>query len=560
MVLLVLSSSVHAAIPALYDNAAPFDTAAVAAEAQGSGPGDITGLVTPHHMVAADLIARAFQLVKGQPVELVVILTPDHFRRSAKPFATTHMDFETVYGQVSTRQDVVARLLEASDLVEQSDLFEQEHGIAAVLPLLHRALPRAEIVPVAVSLSSRRPDWDRLFAMLAPLLGPRTLVVQSTDFSHYLTFPAAVRRDRETLAAMATGDLNAIAALRQPDHVDSTGAAYLQLRLQREVFDAGPVVLFNRNMQHYERAPVRSTTSYVVAAFSQGWGKRVSPDMPGSQRLCFAGDTFFGRSLAARLLDEPAAARLRTVLDELLGRCRLVVNLEGVTADPLPSGLPPLRLGMPQPLALRWLRSLNVVAAGLANNHARDLGPAAYAGMVRALRAYGIKAVGNGEVVDLGPLRIMALTDLDNSARPSNGLLDRQRLRRRTAAVTRPPLFVLMHWGVEFEDAPGAREEALSADLVNSGAAAIVGAHPHVAAPGIGLVPGSWTPRAYSLRNFIFDQGSELASGAVLEVRLFEQGTFALLLVPVPNSSAVLAGAAAGQRALAVTANGRGRK
>jgi poly-gamma-glutamate synthesis protein (capsule biosynthesis protein) len=40
---------------------------------------------------------------------------------------------------------------------------------------------------------------------------------------------------------------------------------------------------------------------------------------------------------------------------------------------------------------------------------------------------------------------------------------------------------------------------------------------------------------AYSLGNFLFDQRSEVASAAVLEVRVFEQGTYFARLVPIPN-------------------------
>jgi len=43
----------------------------------------------------------------------------------------------------------------------------------------------------------------------------------------------------------------------------------------------------------------------------------------------------------------------------------------------------------------------------------------------------------------------------------------------------------------------------------------------------------------YSLGNFLFDQKFEGVSGALLEVRVFRQGTFAARLVPVRNFFAV---------------------
>jgi AmmeMemoRadiSam system protein B len=534
-------SSAQETIPSLYADAQTFDAGiAAAAKLQVPAPGDITGLVVPHHLVAADLIALAFRLVQGQPISTVIILTPDHFRRAHKPFATTERDFDTVYGTVRTRRSAVAELLKASDLVEESKLFDQEHGVAALLPFLHRALPDAEIVPVAVALTSRRADWDQMVALLTPLVGAGTLIVQSTDFSHYLSFPDAIAHDQRTLAVVATGDLDAIASLRQPQQVDSVGANYLQVRLQRDVFGASPVVLFNRNMQQYEPRPVSSTTSYMVQVFSRRWSGQIAPEAPGSRRLCFMGDTFFGRGIAAALADPRAADRLAGRLDALLDGCRLLVNLEGVVVADLPAALPAVKLAMPRALTLDWLHRLGVVAVSLANNHAHDLGPDAYDAMRQTLHEAGIQVVGDGEVIDVCGVHVLALTDLDNTGTPSKARLDGDRIRGLASAVRRPPLFAFLHWGKEFHDTIGPREVRLSAELLDGGVNAIIGAHPHVAIPRIDLVEGSFVPRAYSLGNFIFDQTARLASGAAVELRVFDQGSFALRLVPLPNVSDIL--------------------
>jgi len=40
---------------------------------------------------------------------------------------------------------------------------------------------------------------------------------------------------------------------------------------------------------------------------------------------------------------------------------------------------------------------------------------------------------------------------------------------------------------------------------------------------------------AYSLGNFLFDQGAAKASGRLLELRVFGQGTIAARLIELPN-------------------------
>jgi poly-gamma-glutamate synthesis protein (capsule biosynthesis protein) len=522
-------------IPSRYVDAAPFDAAIAAANREGVTWPSVSGITVPHHLLAADLIARAFRLVKDGGFDRIIVLSPDHFKRAARPFATTRRDFDTVYGRVVTHRRDVERLLQVPDLVEESDLFEEEHGIGALLPFLKRALPDAAIVPIAISLSSSRADWDRLLPQLSALVGRRTLVVQSTDFSHYLSFPQAIRRDQETLNAIAASDLDAVAALIQPKHLDSRGAEYIQLRLQRERFGAEPEVLFNSNSSAYPLTVDSSTTSYVVQVFARGTRERVGPDLPGSQVFCFAGDTFFGRGVAAALARPEIAAEVRRELKGVLNGCRLILNLEGVAVPAVPRRLAPLQLAMPAALLRDWLQSLGAVAVSLANNHSMDLGASAREAMARDLTAMDIAVLRHGEILDLGAFRLAGLTDSDNSRGMLEGVVTQADIAQLMHATARPPLFAFMHWGLEFAAMPSQRQRELAAELRRAGVALAIGAHPHVASRGLELIPGGYALGVFSLGNFLFDQKSQVASGVILELRAFAQGTFFARLVPLGN-------------------------
>jgi poly-gamma-glutamate synthesis protein (capsule biosynthesis protein) len=56
-----------------------------------------------------------------------------------------------------------------------------------------------------------------------------------------------------------------------------------------------------------------------------------------------------------------------------------------------------------------------------------------------------------------------------------------------------------------------------------------------VTAANFDLLAGGGALSVASLGNFLFDQSGPRASGTVLEVRLFEQGTFFARLIPIPN-------------------------
>ncbi len=82
---------------------------------------------------------------------------------------------------------------------------------------------------------------------------------------------------------------------------------------------------------------------------------------------------------------------------------------------------------------------------------------------------------------------------------------------------------VSIHYGVEYQKEPNAEQKRISKLAIDSGADLVIGHHPHVIQPveeyGGGII-------AYSLGNFIFDQGfsEETMQGLLLEVMIKDGG------------------------------------
>lgn len=519
------------AVPPLYDDAARFETAIAAEAAYPVAAVRLTGVTVPHHLVAAHLIARGLRAASAGGYRRVILLSPDHQRRF-RFAATTDADFETVFGRLHT-DAAAARELEAAGIERICDL-TAEHGLQAVLPFIRHYMPDARIVPVIVSARSMPADWDRLVEALAPLVDDATLVVQSTDFSHY--HPAAIARrfDQNVLNVIASGSLEALAGMTQPDHLDSTGSMYVQMKLQQTVHDARPIAIASQNQQAMASRPLAETTGYIVLLF----GRFAATDAihePGAEIVYFAGDTQFARAMVPALSDTDAAERLvETVLERTRGR-PLIVNLEGVVLPNVPEGMPHLTLAMPDTLAVAMLGRLNVVAAGLANNHAMDLGDTGYAETGAALDRAGIARPGQGERVDIGALSIVALTDIESSGPPYTDLIGDALVSRLAIGDGSRTVVAFVHWGREYVAGPSQREAGLAEAMRLAGASLIVGAHPHVASDRLEALAGGEALMAYSLGNFIFDQPAETSNGRLLEVRLFEQGTWFARTIELPN-------------------------
>lgn len=496
----------------------------------------LTGVTVPHHLLAPHLIAEGLKAATGTRYDRILIVFPDHFRGTRKPFATTLRDVETVFGTVRTDREAASALIEAAPgLVDgASCLFGRDHGLQALLPFVRALFPDVPVLPVAASVRGKRADWEAMATILAPLAGEGTLVVQSTDFSHFLPHHEARIRDQQTLNVLAAGDLDQIAGLHQSSHADSLAALVVQETLQR-ARGSTPLVVANENGQEYDPRPVEETTSYMVVLYGGFPDDMPAPDWPRSQVVYLAGDTSFGRAMQDVFLREAAAEAIaEAVLSRTAGR-PLLVNLEGVVLPNVPGSLDHMTLAMPRDLAIPWLQRLNVVAASLANNHALDLGDAGLEETRQALDAAGIAHAGQGGVLQLAGLDIVALSDIGQNGTRDADLVTPELLDALAVRPAERPLVGFVHWGDEYATSPGQRELTLAQDMSRRSFAALVGGHSHIASTGMKALAGGDTLLVHSLGNFIFDQSSDRASGALLEIRGFAQGTFFARLVPVPN-------------------------
>ena len=197
--------------------------------------------------------------------------------------------------------------------------------------------------------------------------------------------------------------------------------------------------------------------------------------------------------------------RLVAEINAVLQGCPLILNLEGVMVPEMPTGIGEMQLAMPEEVTLDWLKRLNVVAVSIANNHSRDLGDGPRAAMAARLEAAGIAVLDGVEAVDLGPLRAVALSDIDNAGSSRTGLVTDADLEAVTRSDAPPPLAAFMHWGTEYETEPGTRERQLIDALRQAAVSLIVGAHPHVASDRLAALAGGESllgllPRQFPVR------------------------------------------------------------
>lgn len=140
-------------------------------------------------------------------VTRVVMAGPTHripFRGIAVSSARR---FATPLGEVPIDEDAQAHILSLEGVMAFEPAHAQEHSLETHLPFLQLALEHFSIVPLVIGDSSPD-DIARVFDTLWG--GAETLIVVSSDLSHYLPYAEARRLDTATSHAIEALEPNAI--------------------------------------------------------------------------------------------------------------------------------------------------------------------------------------------------------------------------------------------------------------------------------------------------------------------------------------------------------------
>jgi hypothetical protein len=149
--------------------------------------GRVRALIAPHagYSYSGPAAGELFSLVKGQSYRRVLVLAPSHHGRFHGLSIAEADAYRTPLGEVPIDLEAV-QALRASPLVgTQASAHVREHSIEIELPLLQRALaPGWRLVPVLVGRLGPE-DYQAAADLLRPLADDGTLVVVSSDFTHY---------------------------------------------------------------------------------------------------------------------------------------------------------------------------------------------------------------------------------------------------------------------------------------------------------------------------------------------------------------------------------------
>ncbi|QRM29140.1 AmmeMemoRadiSam system protein B [Microvirga sp. VF16] len=164
-------------------------------------------IIVPHagYIYSGEVAATAFASLQphADTITRVVLIGPGHyvpFRGLAMPTVDA---FETPLGRVPVAQDAATILADFTPMLRADAPHAPEHALEVELPFLQSVLRSFELVPLLVGDAAPEEVsgvLDRLWG------GPETLVVVSSDLSHFHDYETARQLDAVTAAQIERGD------------------------------------------------------------------------------------------------------------------------------------------------------------------------------------------------------------------------------------------------------------------------------------------------------------------------------------------------------------------
>lgn len=166
--------------------------------------GPIKALIVPHagYVYSAPIAATAYAALAPQAgrIRRVILLGPTH-RVAVRGLAVPTVDsFATPLGPLPIDAEARQRIADLPQVVADDGAHALEHSLEVQLPFLQRLLGPFTLLPLAVGAAS----GEAVAQVLERLWGgEETLILVSSDLSHYQPYAEAERVDQATCARIA---------------------------------------------------------------------------------------------------------------------------------------------------------------------------------------------------------------------------------------------------------------------------------------------------------------------------------------------------------------------
>jgi len=187
------------------------------------GPaGDVTAVIAPHAgiMFSGPVAAFAYKAAARGSYDVAVLVGPSHFVGFDGTAVYPEGAFDSPLGPAAIDGALAAGLARSPGIRADPAPHAREHSLEMQLPFIRRLLPDVAIVPLLMGYQTRDAVGQLAAALAASLQGTRSLLVASTDLSHYFDASTAAGLDGEVLKRVEAFDPEGLLDLAEqyPEH------------------------------------------------------------------------------------------------------------------------------------------------------------------------------------------------------------------------------------------------------------------------------------------------------------------------------------------------------
>jgi len=161
------------------------------------------GVISPHagYVYSGRVMGSVFSRIEVP--DTVIILAPNHTGRGTPFSVWPEEPWRTPLGDTSIDEELVNEILNTCELFEKDKTaHENEHSAEVILPFLQYSNPQVKIVVIVIG-SGNFENLSTVGKSIGDVLketNPGTLVVASSDMTHYESQQSADKKDKSAIA------------------------------------------------------------------------------------------------------------------------------------------------------------------------------------------------------------------------------------------------------------------------------------------------------------------------------------------------------------------------
>lgn len=165
-------------------------------------PGNLKILIVPHagYDYSGQTAAFGYHQVKDKDVKNIILIGPTHQVYFSGAASTEADSWQTPLGTVKVSQPLRSKL----SFNLNSQAHKHEHSLEVQLPFLQTFLKNFSIYPLLLGEGVNK-DWQEIASRLSKVIDEKTLVVISSDLSHYPEAAVTEKVDKRVTDSILTG-------------------------------------------------------------------------------------------------------------------------------------------------------------------------------------------------------------------------------------------------------------------------------------------------------------------------------------------------------------------